>query len=254
MISPLRLLRERNSMRLVPARTALVVAVSVAVVALGTACGGSDDGPDSVSGCEIQAGTSCPGADLSGADLSGADLSRAVLSDANLEGTNLSGADLDEAKLDGARLVDTDLSDADLTGATLEGATISGTNLDGATLCGTIRTDGMTDDSSCPASTETTGTTGTTDSGAQAAEITSFTVGELVCPAGGGDGTVPVTWATDASTAVRLEVDGAEADNAGPNGSADVSVPCDGADHEVSVVPLSDAGAGQPETETVSSG
>jgi hypothetical protein len=29
--------------------------------------------------------------------------------------------------------------------------------------------------------------------------------------------------------------------------------PCDGVQHELSVVPLSDAGAGQPESETVSS-
>ncbi len=60
--------------------------------------------------------------------------------------------------------------------------------------------------------------------------------------------------ATDASTAVRLEVDGTDVESAAPSGSADVAVPCDGADHEVAVVPLSDAGAGQPETETVSSG
>jgi hypothetical protein len=243
-------------MRLALRRFALFAAASTAVVVLGTACGGSD-GPDSVSGCDVQPATSCQGADLSGADLSGVDLSRAVLSDANLEGTNLSGADLSEAKLDGAQIVDTDLSDADLTGATLEGATISGTNLDDATLCGTVRTDGTTDDSSCPASTdttETTGTTSTTDSGGQAAEVTSFTVGELECPSGGSDGAVSVTWATEAATAARLEVDGSEVESAGPSGSADLSVPCDGADHELSVVPLSDAGAGDPASETVSSG
>jgi hypothetical protein len=240
-------------MRLDLSRFALGAAVSTAVVALGTACGGSDS-PDSVSGCDIQPGTSCQGADLSGADLSGVDLSRAVLSDANLEGTNLSGADLSEAKLDGAQVVDTDLSDADLTGSTLEGATISGTNLDGATLCGTIRTDGTTDDSDCPASGGTTQTTDTTDTGDQAAEVTSFTVDDLECPSAGGDGTVSVTWATEAATAARLEVDGREVQSVGPSGSADLSVPCDGADHEVSVVPLSDAGAGEPESETVSSG
>lgn len=243
-------------MRLALSRFALLAALSTAVIALGTACGGSG-GSDAVSGCDIQPGTSCQGADLSGADLSGVDLSKALLSDANLEGTNLSGADLSEAKLDGAQIVDTDLSEADLTGATLEGATISGANFDGATLCGTIRTDGTTDDSSCPASTdttETTDTTSTTDSGGQAAEVTSFTVGKLVCPSGGGDGTVTVTWATDAATAARLDVDGSEVESAGPSGSAELPMPCDGADHEVSVVPLSDAGAGEPESETVSSG
>jgi hypothetical protein len=40
----------------------------------------------------------------------------------------------------------------------------------------------------------------------------------------------------------------------GPSGSADVTVSCDGAEHEISVVPLSDAGEGEPESETVSSG
>ncbi len=236
-------------------RSSLVVTLSLAVVALGSACGGSD-GPDTVSGCAIEPGTSCAGDDLSGADLAGADLSRADLSNVNLEGTNLSGANLSEANLSGASLVDTDLSDADLTGARLEGATISGTNLDGATLCGTIRTDGTTDDTSCPASTDTTDSTDTTggDTTAQAAEVTSLSVGDLDCPSGGGDGTVSVSWETEAATAARVEVDGTEVESAGPSGSADVTVPCDGAEHEVSVVPLSDAGDGQADSETVSSG
>jgi hypothetical protein len=79
-------------------------------------------------------------------------------------------------------------------------------------------------------------------------------VGDLDCPSGGGDGSVGVSWATEAATAVRLEVDGAEVQSAGPSGSADLAVPCDGAEHEVSVVPLSDAGAGEADSETVSSG
>jgi hypothetical protein len=74
------------------------------------------------------------------------------------------------------------------------------------------------------------------------------------CPDGGDDGTVSVSWETEAATAVRIEVDGAEAESAGPSGAADVTVPCDGADHEITVVPLSDAGEGEAETETVSSG
>ena len=40
----------------------------------------------------------------------------------------------------------------------------------------------------------------------------------------------------------------------GPSGSAELSVLCDGAAHEVSVVPLSNVGEGAPESETVSSG
>jgi hypothetical protein len=43
-------------MRLDVTRFALLIAVSTAVAALGTACGGSDS-PDSVSGCDIQAGS-----------------------------------------------------------------------------------------------------------------------------------------------------------------------------------------------------
>ena len=123
-------------------------------------------------------------------------------------------------------------------------------------ICSTIRTDGTTDDSSCPASTDTTDTTDTTatDATAQEAEVTSFSVGDLECPSGGGDGTVSVSWETESATAARLEVDGTEVESGGPSGSADLTVPCDGADHEVSVVPLSDAGDGQPESETVSSG
>ena len=131
-----------------------------------------------------------------------------------LDGTNLSDANLSEANLADAQISDADLWTRDLTGATLEGATISGTNLDGATLCGTIRTDGTNDDSSCPASsdtTDTTETTGTDTTGAQGAEVTSFTVGDLDCPSGGGDGSVGVSWATEAATAVRLEIDGVEA-------------------------------------------
>ena len=230
-------------------------ALAVALVALASGCGGSD-GPETVNGCEIQAETSCPVVDLSDADLEGTDLSGADLSGATLDGTNLSEANLSEANLTDAQISNADLSDADLTGATLEGAAISGTNLDGATLCGTIRTDGTTDDSSCPASsdtTDTTETTGTDTTGPQGAEVTSFTVGDLDCPSG-GDGSVGVSWATEAATAVRLEVDGAEVQSAGPSGSADLAVPCDGAEHEVSVVPLSDAGAGEADTETVSSG
>ena len=75
--------------------------------------------------------------------------------------TNLSGANLTEANLSGAQIIDADLSDADLTRANLTDATITGTNLDGATLCGTTRTDGTVDDTSCPATTDTTETTDT---------------------------------------------------------------------------------------------
>lgn len=202
-------------------------------------CGGSDGPESEVNGCAIQPATQCPGADLSGANLEGADLSGANLSGANLEGTNLGGANLSEANLSSAQIVDTDLSDADLTGANLTGATITGTNLEGATLCGTIRADGTTDDTSCPPSAETTETTDTTST---AAAVTSFDVADVDCSSGAGTGTVTVSWTTEATTAVELSVDGAIASTAGPEGTADLDVPCDGATHEVSITPRNDSG------------
>ena len=222
----------------------LTVALAAAVL---SGCGGSD-GPETVNGCVIEPSTSCASVDLSGADLEGADLSRATLSGTNLEGTNLSGANLTEADLSSAQIVDADLSDADLTSTNLTNATISGTNLDGATLCGTIRTDGTVDDTSCPESntTETT-TTATSD-----AEVTSFDVGDLTCETA-ANVSVSVSWETENATAVEIALDTAQSIGFGPSGSTDISVPCDGAPHAITITPRSDSGAGVPETKEVSS-
>lgn len=226
---------------------AMAIFVATALVVVATGCGGSSGPESSVNGCEIGAGTSCPGADLSGADLASADLSGADLSTANLEGTNLSGANLIRANLSGAQIVDTDLSDANLTSANLTGATITGANLEGATLCGTIRTDGTTDDSSCPPRTETTDTT-------SAAAVTTFVVGDLVCPEDSRDGSITVAWTTQNATAAEIGVDGETVSKTGPSGSKVVPVPCDGETHDVSVTALNDAGAGDSASEEVSSG
>jgi hypothetical protein len=225
----------------------LTVVFATAVLA---GCGGSDS-TETVNGCAIEPSTSCPSADLSGADLEGADLSRASLSGANLTETNLSGANLTEANLTGAQIVDADLSGADLTKANLTGATITGTSLDGATLCGTTRTDGTIDDTSCPASTDTTDT-GTTTTEASAAEVTSFDVGDLTC---GGATTAPVsvTWETENATAVEIDVDGINPSGFGPSGTTAVVVPCDEASHTITITPQSDAGQGEPESKDVSS-
>ena len=235
-------------------RLALQWMLTVVVVAVLAGCGGSD-GPETVNGCVIEPSTTCPNVDLSGADLEGADLSRATLSGTNLEGTNLSGANLAEADLSGAQIVDTDLSDADLTSANLTGATISGTNLDGATLCGTVRTDGTVDDTSCPATGETTvpATTETTTTAVSDAEVTSFDVGDLTCDAAT---TAPVTvsWETENATAVEIAVDGGAPAGFGPSGSTNVVVACDTASHTITITPRSDAGLGQPESEVVSAG
>ena len=222
----------------------LTVALAAGVL---SGCGGSE-GPETVNGCVIEPSTSCVSVDLSGADLEGADLSRAILTGTNLEGTNLSGANLSEADLSGAQIVDADLSDADLTSTNLTNATISGTNLDGATLCGTTRTDGTVDNTSCPES----GTTDTTTTATSDAEVTSFEVGDLTCETA-ANVSVTVSWETENATAVEIALDTAQSTGFGPSGSTDLSVPCDGAPHAITITPRSDSGAGVPETKEVSS-
>ena len=237
-------------------RTVLWVLTTATATVLLAGCGGSD-GPETVNGCVIEPSTSCASADLSGADLSGADLSQATLSGANLEGTNLSDANLTEANLAGAQIVDTDLSGADLTSANLTDATISGANLEGATLCGTTRTDGTVDDTSCPASTDTTETTETTDTSetttteTSPAKVTSFDVGDLRCGAA-TTAPVAVTWATENATAVEIAVDSFTPAGFGPTGSTNVVVPCDDASHTITITPRNDSGPGEPESEDVS--
>jgi hypothetical protein len=240
----------------------LCIVSAVVATSFVAGCGGGSGAPDSVNGCVIEPSTLCPSADLSGADLSGADLSQATLTSANLEGTNLSGANLTEADLSGAQIVDADLSDANLTSANLTGADITGTNLDGATLCGTTRTDGTVDDTSCPASTETTATTETTDTtdttettettttAASPAEVTSFDVGDLSC---GVATTAPVTvsWEAENATAVEIAVDSFSPAGFGPTGSTSVVVPCDGESHQITITPRSDSGLGEPESKEV---
>ena len=236
--------------------TAVGIAAAIIVAVVAAGCGGSSGPESSVNGCEIQPAAACAGADLSGADLAGADLSQSDLADTNLDGANLSGANLTGANLSGAQIVDADLSDADLTRANLSGATITGTNLDGATLCGTISTNGTTDDSSCPSPTDTTDTietTETTDSTTSTeASVTSFAVGEPDCSEGSDEGSVTVSWATQDATAVELDVDDEKARGEGTSGSATIAIPCDGGAHNVSVTALSDSGVGETKTEEIS--
>jgi hypothetical protein len=148
------------------------------------ACGGSDDksttttgAPQTIGTCQIQANTSCPGANLAGANLKGVNLSGANLSQGNLTGTdlaganlsntNLAGANLTAAVLTGAMLTNTNMAGANLTQANFKGANISGINDTGATQCETVRNDGSVNNSSCPPpSTVTTSkTTSTTAAG-----------------------------------------------------------------------------------------
>jgi len=229
-------------------RLALLAVFATVAVA---GCGGSDT-PDVVVGaCTIAPATQCPGADLTGADLQDADLTGANLSSVNLTETNLSGANLTTANLSGATIVDADLSDADLTGANLSGATITNTNLDGAILCGTTRTDGTVDDTSCPPTTETDTTT--TATSPETAEVTSFDVGELNCD-GVTSALVSVSWETENATAVDIALDTAAPTGFGPSGSTDITVACDSAPHAITITPRNDAGPGVPETEQVETG
>jgi hypothetical protein len=226
-----------------------ITAITVVLLAVG--CGGSSGPESSVNGCAIQPATACTGIDLSGANLAGANLSQADLSKTNLKDTNLSGANLTEANLRGAQMVDTNLSDANLTSANLTGATVTGANLDGATLCGTTRTDGTTDDTSCPASTESTETQTTVTS---EAKVTTFDVGDLSCSSGAATAPAEVSWETENATAVEIGVDSFTPAAFGPSGTANVTVPCDGKSHEISITPQSDSGPGEAETKEVSSG
>lgn len=221
------------------------VLASVVVVLAG--CGGSDE--QTVNGCVIQPDTGCANIDLTGADLEGADLSGADLSGTNLTDVNLSGASLVETNLSGSQIVGADLSDADLTRANLSGATITNTDFTGAILCGTTRTDGTTDDSGCPATTDTTDTETVTPSDT-AAEITSFELSELDCGAA-TTGPVTITWETENATAVAVAVDTAAAASFPPSGSTTVVVPCDGQPHAVTITPQSDTGPGVPETKEI---
>jgi Pentapeptide repeats (8 copies) len=225
-----------------------LTAVLASVVRAG--CGGSGT-PEAVGDCTIAPGTQCPGADLSDANLEGVDLSGADLSSAILTETDLSGANLTEVNLRDSRITDSNLSEADLTRANLTGATITDTNLDGAILCGTTRTDGTTDDSSCPATEDTTETETTTAPPTEA-EVTTFEVGDLSCD-GAASAAVTVSWETENATAVRIALDTAAPMGYGPSGSTDVTVPCDEEPHAITITPQSDTGPGAPETEEVTS-
>jgi hypothetical protein len=120
-----------------------------------------------VNGCVIQAGSTCPGANLSGqnlqgANLAGANLATANLSKSNLSNANLSGSNLTGANLTGVTMLNGDLRSANLTNADFSGANLENVILTNSTNCGTIRTDGTIDDDSCPSPPPTTKTPPTT--------------------------------------------------------------------------------------------
>lgn len=107
----------------------------------------SDDrpeGPQTINGCELKPGGSCPGVDLShqdlsgmsldGIDLTGAKLTRVDLQGASLKGAVLSDADLRGANLSKSYLQGAVIRDADLTGANLEYSRMAGIDFSGSDL------------------------------------------------------------------------------------------------------------------------
>lgn len=271
-----------------PLRFAAAAVLSAAALAVaGCASDDSDDdgadgatGSTTVGDCVFAPGAQCQDADLSGVSLNGDDaqggnFTGADFSDAELEGVNLSRTDLTSVTFEGATLDNVDLSSANLTEATLEGATLTGVNLDGTVLCMTIRTDGTTDDTGCPfsgtttmestttegtttESTTTDGTTtdsGTTTSAGGAPTIDSFDVPSTAgCEEGEEQKNVGVEWEASDATGVELAVDGeAPGAQAGleASGSADVTVPCDGEDHEISLTAFNSAGETATESATI---
>ncbi len=225
-----------------------IATLAVAAVAL-AGCGG--DSTKTVNGCVIEPDTGCANIDLSEADLEGADLSGADLSGTNLTRTILRDAELVDTNLSSATIDGADLSGADLTSANLTGATITGTNLDGAILCGTIRTDGTTDDTGCP-TTDTTETTETETETTEAsdASVSSFELTELDCGAA-TTGPVTVTWETEDATAVEIALDTGTPTAYPPSGSAVFVVACDRSPHAITITPRSDSGPGVPETKEI---
>jgi hypothetical protein len=99
-------------------RTAVARAVTVVVVAVSmtflSACSVS---PKTISGCVLEPGTSCVGANLKNADLSGVDLEGSNFEDADFSKANLTGANFTNANLNGASFTNANLNDANFTGA-----------------------------------------------------------------------------------------------------------------------------------------
>jgi hypothetical protein len=86
----------------------IVVAASLA------ACSST---PKAISGCQLEPGTTCVGANLEDADLSGMDLSGSNFRDANFTGADLRDTNFSNADLDGALFVNANVSGADFAGA-----------------------------------------------------------------------------------------------------------------------------------------
>ncbi len=107
------------------------LAAATLTVGLGLACASSASAL-TINGCEIKAGTQCPGANLKGADLRGVNLHRA-----NLQGANMSEAQLGLAELSHANLIGADLQRVKAHGANFANADLGLARLQGAVLTAT---------------------------------------------------------------------------------------------------------------------
>ena len=120
-----------------------------------------------IGNCVIEAGTSCPGANLRFANLVGADLTDSDLTGADLTGANLTGAEFDNANLNGITAINATASGASFLEATIDKANFVGTNftdanffestipdadLNGAILCRTVLSSGNIANDACSGS------------------------------------------------------------------------------------------------------
>ncbi len=123
-----------------------------------------------IGNCVIEAGTSCPGANLRFANLVGADLTDSDLTGADLTGANLTGAEFDNANLNGITAINATASGASFLEATIGKANFVGTNftdanffestipdadLNGAILCRTVLSSGNIANDACSGSSTT---------------------------------------------------------------------------------------------------
>jgi hypothetical protein len=83
-------------------------------------------------------------------------------------------------------------------------------------------------------------------------KVTSFEVGDLSCGSGATTAPAEVSWETENATSVAIGVDDFSPTTFGASGKEDITVPCDGESHEISIAPLTETTRGQIETEKVS--
>ena len=148
-----------------------------------------------IGNCVIEAGTSCPGANLRFANLVGADLTDSDLTGADLTGANLTGAEFDNANLNGITAINATASGASFLEATIDKANFVGTNftdanffestipdadLNGAILCRTVLSSGNIANDACSGSSTTKPGSSTTKPGSSTTKPGSPTTKPVV--------------------------------------------------------------------------